>query len=492
MMNYFTKLFSTGSDANSSVAKKTNDNRDINSSIDKSDAIPTTNCSSTIDTNLPIVEATVSDENANASNNEEVIDVQDQINTSDTPANKDVTINFAPTYAFLKDDVWNILVSGWVFKVNGTRKTRVVESIMSTLARLVVTEKSEQVLNERLSHLILKTVVENYNVKIELVGFTDSPNLDSNNYEDNDTKNLTLNLVTDSTGHFGGTIKLENVKFANWKSVKKVISENNLFFHVRCIDHDEVVDNFVSVIHEEGISVISDIDDTIKESDVHLGMKAMIQNALTIDATPVEGMGAVYKQLYNERKMQFHYVSAGPYTLVYILRSFLTSNFPFGTLHLRNVKVGGQDAMTYKIDVISKIMKDFPKRKFILIGDSGEKDVDTYAAIVEKFPSQVEKIFIRNVTRVNVKYYLKNLSEEDKVAVADAITAATIFEEGNETKSVENSKKIENEIELDKKLLKEFEKTEKILMERTATLYAKLNKNKWKVFTDVGILLKND
>lgn len=46
---------------------------------------------------------------------------------------------------------------------------------------------------------------------------------------------------------------------------------------------------------------------------------------------------------------------------------------------------------------IVPLMETFPGRKFILIGDSGEKDPEIYCAIYEKFPEQVQQILIRNV-----------------------------------------------------------------------------------------------
>jgi phosphatidate phosphatase APP1 len=43
-------------------------------------------------------------------------------------------------------------------------------------------------------------------------------------------------------------------------------------------------------------------------------------------------------------------------------------------------------------------MKRFPSRRFILIGDSGERDPEIYAALARKFPRQVERLHIRGVT----------------------------------------------------------------------------------------------
>lgn len=52
----------------------------------------------------------------------------------------------------------------------------------------------------------------------------------------------------------------------------------------------------------------------------------------------------------------------------------------------------------YKPGVIEPLLKRFPKRKFILIGDSGERDPEIYGALARKFPEQITQIYIRDVT----------------------------------------------------------------------------------------------
>jgi phosphatidate phosphatase APP1 len=46
---------------------------------------------------------------------------------------------------------------------------------------------------------------------------------------------------------------------------------------------------------------------------------------------------------------------------------------------------------------IDRIMDDFPGRRFVLVGDSGERDPEVYAAIARHRPEQVAGIIIREV-----------------------------------------------------------------------------------------------
>ena len=39
----------------------------------------------------------------------------------------------------------------------------------------------------------------------------------------------------------------------------------------------------------------------------------------------------------------------------------------------------------------------FPHREFILVGDSGERDPETYGQVARAFPGQIRRILIRQV-----------------------------------------------------------------------------------------------
>jgi phosphatidate phosphatase APP1 len=46
---------------------------------------------------------------------------------------------------------------------------------------------------------------------------------------------------------------------------------------------------------------------------------------------------------------------------------------------------------------ISELLERFPRRRFTLIGDSGEQDPEVFSAIRGRFGGRVEKIYIRHV-----------------------------------------------------------------------------------------------
>jgi phosphatidate phosphatase APP1 len=50
-----------------------------------------------------------------------------------------------------------------------------------------------------------------------------------------------------------------------------------------------------------------------------------------------------------------------------------------------------------KAGIIAGLMRKLPQRRFVLIGDSGERDPEIYRFLAQKFPDQVSAILIRQL-----------------------------------------------------------------------------------------------
>ncbi|HEY2951924.1 MAG TPA: phosphatase domain-containing protein [Verrucomicrobiae bacterium] len=162
----------------------------------------------------------------------------------------------------------------------------------------------------------------------------------------------------------------------------------------------------VQLLEENGLSVISDIDDTIKISQV-LETRELLRNTFCRPFQPVPGMAAVYQSWAKSANAKFHYVTASPWQLYVPLSRFVTSNgFPAGTFHMKQFRLKDGTFLKlfaspeeYKLGVIDPMLERFPKRRFVLVGDSGERDPEVYGAVARRHPEQVVKILIRDVTR---------------------------------------------------------------------------------------------
>jgi phosphatidate phosphatase APP1 len=50
------------------------------------------------------------------------------------------------------------------------------------------------------------------------------------------------------------------------------------------------------------------------------------------------------------------------------------------------------------MSAITPLMEDYPKRKFVFFGDSGQEEPEIYGHIARSFPDQILEIYIRNIT----------------------------------------------------------------------------------------------
>lgn len=158
------------------------------------------------------------------------------------------------------------------------------------------------------------------------------------------------------------------------------------------------------VVPPAGVSVISDIDDTIKRTQVR-DRREMLLNTFARRFEAAPRMAAYYRALAQVPDTRFHYLSASPIQLYPALADFVRDNdFPAGSMHLRESTTwrtlipGAEDSRAHKLGVIDRLLTEFPQRRFLLVGDSGEADPEIYAQVYRANPQRIDGIVIRDVT----------------------------------------------------------------------------------------------
>jgi phosphatidate phosphatase APP1 len=157
------------------------------------------------------------------------------------------------------------------------------------------------------------------------------------------------------------------------------------------------------LLPSRGLSIISEIDDTLKHS--HVACKqSLLANTFLRQFEPIAGMSELFRG-WEAGGAAFHYVSSSPWQLYRHLTEHLTEQgFPDGSYHLRAFRL--RDHLIRRIlmfrrsgkaAVIRGILQTFPDRRFVLVGDSGEIDPEIYGAMARKFPRQVAGIYIRQM-----------------------------------------------------------------------------------------------
>lgn len=158
------------------------------------------------------------------------------------------------------------------------------------------------------------------------------------------------------------------------------------------------------LLADSGTSVISDLDDTIKISEVRDKAK-LLKNTFMREPVAVPGMADFYRR-WAGAGATFHYVSASPWQLFDVLGTFFKSaDFPAGSVHMKQFRWKDssffslfEDPRGYKLPILRDLLRRSPGRRFVLVGDSGELDPEAYGELARELPAQVAAIHIRDVT----------------------------------------------------------------------------------------------
>lgn len=338
---------------------------------------------------------------------------------------KDTTIQLFPSYTRKQDDKYYVDVQGWVFTPGVmNRKNRVVFSVIKQIMRqrettqaqltnlendssmkqevfnpdssnsdtesIMSVESSQSsqgsngslnpddVMKERLSSFFAKSIPNT-----ELVVTVGS--------EKSVEELVKQTIYTDGYGHFETTIEVPYKP-----SVVQVASGMM-----------ETVFTFqdIMIYPNDGIGVISDIDDTIKLTGVIGEKMILLRNLLTNEV----GLWAIpevtqwYGDIYKDEDVNFFYVSNSPWQLFDTIKQYFHfAELPPGSVHLKRYSGNIiasllEPSQSRKKRSLHKILQDFPDKKFVCVGDSGEYDLEAYVDIAKTFPNQVLSINIRYV-----------------------------------------------------------------------------------------------
>lgn len=210
--------------------------------------------------------------------------------------------------------------------------------------------------------------------------------------------------ASEANGHFEGSVSMDAAELAAAPRPTPDTGADVVRVETAPTEDGRVTQGRLHLIGATGLSVISDIDDTMKITEVTDRAK-LIDNTFLREFRPVPGVAELYRA-WARKDAVFHFVSSSPWQLYPELTAFArASGFPSATFHLKQFRVkddsffdlfaGGEETKPRQIE---PIMDAFPQRTFLLVGDSGEKDPEVYGALYRKRAQQIRHIYIRNVT----------------------------------------------------------------------------------------------
>lgn len=205
---------------------------------------------------------------------------------------------------------------------------------------------------------------------------------------------------SEANGHFRGRIRLTSAE------VHQIAGEARKQLTYRAVmrpGDERLIQGTVHLMPRPAVHVVSDIDDTIKVSQVR-DKPELLMNTFCRPFRPAPGMAELYRK-WDAENVRFHYVSASPWQLYPPLAEFIREHqFPGGTFAMKPFRIQDGTALnvlgtqnTYKRSIIEPLIEQFPHDQFVLVGDTGEQDPEIFARLAADYP-QVVRVFLRNVT----------------------------------------------------------------------------------------------
>ncbi|UKZ77140.1 hypothetical protein TrVFT333_004858 [Trichoderma virens FT-333] len=217
----------------------------------------------------------------------------------------------------------------------------------------------------------------------------------------NESKSQSRNVLTDDAGHFAIRAPLDFVPT-----------------HVKILVNEGLsTTQEVKYIEPYGVSLISDIDDTVKMSNISAGAREIFRNTFVRELADltIEGTKEWYGKM-QDLGVSVHYCSNSPWQLFPMLATFFkVSGLPLGSLHLKQYSgmLQGifEPVAERKKNTLVRLLRDFPQRKFLLVGDSGEADLEVYTELALAYPERILAVFIRDVTTPETAGYFDSSFE---------------------------------------------------------------------------------
>lgn len=170
----------------------------------------------------------------------------------------------------------------------------------------------------------------------------------------------------------------------------------------------EVVTGRVLVVDLQArLGVVSDIDDTV----VHTGLTRVaeaVRTSLLVaeeERRPIAGASELYTALVeaDAGRAPIFYVSTGAWNLHTVLERFMSRHrLPVGPMLMTDWGPGGtwllrEDSIAFKSRTVIGLIDEYPQLRWVLVGDSGQRDPEAYAAVARARPGRLHAIYIREV-----------------------------------------------------------------------------------------------
>lgn len=294
----------------------------------------------------------------------------------------DEVVAFIPAYATFRDAKWQLPLQAWVYEPEDDGLVR--NGALAAIAKTLELDGHDEATRRRVIENMRPFMVDNESAKTVVVRLGDT---------------AAVIGTSGGDGRCGRTVELDPEQA---KAAAHGTPPTIEYTAVLREGDTRRFEGWVQLLEDSGVSVISDIDDTIKVTEVH-DKKKLLENTFARPFEPAPGMSALYRR-WAEQGAAFHYISNSPLPLLHAITAFLAAqSFPMGSIALKPFRWKDGTFLelfdapeAHKQGVIEGVVESFEQRRFVLVGDTGERDPEIYAAVARKHPDRIVKIYLRD------------------------------------------------------------------------------------------------
>ncbi|EEH40568.2 hypothetical protein PAAG_09021 [Paracoccidioides lutzii Pb01] len=316
-------------------------------------------------------------------------------------------LKLAPTEVLTISGYGNWTDSGWTLRFRGSvyKQPNISNHMLHALASLFLLGASlkkfppahyAHALNATRSVLMIKQ-------SHSKVSFHVTPDMDQDaagaGLEGTPVEGLNIDIpgLTNLEGDFDSFIEIRNVSGAFPIPGNETRKTQRLKLYSRGTDTGN---STAYLIPPEGLTLISDIDDVLRVSKI-FSIQEGLANLFGRPFFPWMNMPEIFANWsHSLPDLHFHYLTTSPEQLTRPYMDYIFRTYPVGSFDTRIVNLTDLKA-TWAIRefLLDKIFQTFPKRKFIIVGDTTNLDIMSgYPRLVTKYPGQVQCIFLRNTS----------------------------------------------------------------------------------------------
>jgi hypothetical protein len=160
------------------------------------------------------------------------------------------------------------------------------------------------------------------------------------------------------------------------------------------------------LVPPRGTTIISDIDDILRITKIW-DPKEGVLNSFTKAFVPWMNMPEIYAEWARSiDDLHFHYLTTTPEQASRNYMAFTFATYPLGSFDTRPLNFSDVAAtLSIRKHLLDRIFGTYPRRKFILVGDTSNSDVmKAYPQLARDYPNMVQCIWLRNTSSTDPSY----------------------------------------------------------------------------------------